>query len=300
MGFEVIDRDNTTPQRLITLLQLVAKLGCVRRRDLLELLQPVVVLNDRESSREISERLLRAAVLTGLIIETPSADREMQLGVSTECVGSFEDVRALLQSKFLGKSQENQDHYLLNLFAAWYAVQDQKVFDYSRVDLEARFNDQLYPGTDTRVFREKSDFNAWRNWAEFLGWGWTTTFGPRPGVQFVPDATVRIRSLLPRLVPAPETDLSMNDFMAKLAALCPELDGGILFIRCWQAGRDVEQGNRISLMVSTALRVLHASGEIALIERKDAAPAWSLFPAQSHTNRVTDIRRALVGAVSRK
>ena len=103
MGFEVIDRDNTTPQRLIALLQLVAKLGHVRRRDLLALLQPTVVLNDREGSREISERLLRAAVLTGLLIETPGADKEMQLGVSAECVGSFEDVRVLLQGRFLGK-----------------------------------------------------------------------------------------------------------------------------------------------------------------------------------------------------
>jgi hypothetical protein len=87
----------------------------------------------------------------------------------------------------------------------------------------------------------------------------------------------------------------MSDFVASLGGLCPELDAGILFGRCWEASRGSDdRGNRLSLMVSTALRVLHASKEITLVERKDAPIAFHLFPAQSHISRVTDIRRETV------
>jgi hypothetical protein len=66
----------------------------------------------------------------------------------------------------------------------------------------------------------------------------------------------------------------------------------VLFERCWEASRRGEvRGNRLSLMLSTALRVLHASGEIELSYRSDSAATWTLFPAQSHIGQVTHVAR---------
>ena len=67
---------------------------------------------------------------------------------------------------------------------------------------------------------------------------------------------------------------------------------GSLFNRAWEACRGGEErGNQISLMLSTAFRVLHASRVIALVDRRDAPTTWNLFPAQSHITRVTHIGR---------
>jgi hypothetical protein len=51
------------------------------------------------------------------------------------------------------------------------------------------------------------------------------------------------------------------------------------------------RGNRLSLMLSTALRVLHEQGHIVLEKRADATETWTLFPAQTYHNQITHIRR---------
>lgn len=82
-------------------------------------------------------------------------------------------------------------------------------------------------------------------------------------------------------------------FMDQLAEHCPELDGGVLFNRCWQASRGAEQrGNRLSLMLSNGLRVLHEAGAVQLDLVADAAIKWRLYPAVGHpVAQVSHIRR---------
>ena len=107
----------------------------------------------------------------------------------------------------------------------------------------------------------------------------------------MPDATRRISAILPELLPD-HILTGFPEFMARLPNYCPELDGGLLFKRCLEASRPGEQrGNRLSLMLSTALRVLHQQGAIVLEDRADAVENWSLFPSQSFINRVTHIQR---------
>lgn len=119
-------------------------------------------------------------------------------------------------------------------------------------------------------------------------------FGPRE-IIIVPDATVRIRSLLPALFPD-KALLPFGTFMERLAHHCPELDGGVLFRYCWQASRGAEErGRHISLMLSTALRTLHGLGVIRLEEHADALENWQLHPAEGNPHRqITHI--TLVGA----
>ena len=68
------------------------------------------------------------------------------------------------------------------------------------------------------------------------------------------------------------------------------LDGGILFEQCMQASRPSNTGSlRLSLMLSTALRVLNDSGEISLIRQADAPDLWHLFPAEGQITEVSHI-----------
>jgi hypothetical protein len=88
-----------------------------------------------------------------------------------------------------------------------------------------------------------------------------------------------------------QTGLTFAQFMERLAHICPELDGGHLFKYCWQASRGGEErGNRLSLMLSTALRTLDGLGHLRLLSQADASENWRLYPAEgSRHQQVTHI-----------
>jgi hypothetical protein len=131
--------------------------------------------------------------------------------------------------------------------------------------------------------------NGWLTWASFLGWGWRMTVGGQE--LLMPDAHKRLKPILPQLLSDSE-EIPFSQFTHNIANLCPELDGGSLFEKCWQASRGVEvRGNQLSLMLSTALRSLHDNKLIKLIEYADATDMWQLYPAQTHpVQRVTHIK----------
>ena len=132
--------------------------------------------------------------------------------------------------------------------------------------------------------------NGWRKWAEFLGLGWIMKLDSRSIL--VPDATKRVRAVLPEIF-LDNGVLSFGLFMERLATLCPELDGGKLFDYCWQISRGAEQrGNRLSLMLSTALRTLATLHIITLINEADSENVWTLYPAEgSLYKQATHIQR---------
>lgn len=292
MGFEVISRNHITPHRLYALLQLVNHCGQLSRRQVLDLLQPSV-LNEERESQEISVYVYRTAINCSLIREFDDKERTIELQISSNSITTFEDFRRVMQRSLLGVVEESKDHFVLNYIAAWYSVQDEQVLDLSKADIEKRFHEQLYPNVSPRIFSEDPGVTAWMRWAEFLGWGWSMQFNKKSREpRLVPDATKRLIPQLENLIPDPDITLPFSAFMAKLCSLCPELDGGVLFNQAWEASRGNEQrGNRLSLMLSTALRVLHKQGAIELIQRADATDSWRLFPTQSYINQVTHIRR---------
>jgi hypothetical protein len=167
------------------------------------------------------------------------------------------------------------------LFSAWYAVQDTRVFyDLAEQKYFPQFNTDMAAdqGTDDPRLFNDTKFNGWRKWAIFLGLGWPTKINGREIV--VPDATRRLRSALPTLFQE-NTHMALGQFIESLGRYCPELDGGKLFTYCWQASRGSEiQGNRLSLMLSTALRTLDKLKIIRLEDRADALSIWQLYPAQ--------------------
>ncbi len=99
----------------------------------------------------------------------------------------------------------------------------------------------------------------------------------------MPNARGRIEPLLGQLLPEGQSAVRFGDFMEQLAERCPELDGGRLFRRCAQVSRVSDPlGNRISLMLSNALRVLDAADVIKLTQQADAPVKWQLYPAVGH------------------
>lgn len=289
MGYEMIkDRLTITPHRMYAMLCAVSVLEGQPRDNVIALAQPAAIGDNTDTAGLIYRYLVRY----GLVTEDGSQQRRTYLSESGREVNGWDSFRNYMQELLLGPREESSDNFLLNQFTAWYVVQDDQVMVFSKSELEERFHKDLYPNLSERVLAEQPGISAWRTWAEFLGFGWPMKFGQRDEMRIVPDATLRLISHLPELLPATDDEMSFGAFMNQLFRRCPELDGGILFEQCWQASRGNEvRGNRLSLMLSTALRTLHNHGEIELINRPDATETWTLFPAQSHIGRVSHIRR---------
>ena len=283
------DKLAITPHRMYAMLSAVAMLEGQSRDTVIVLAQPPEIVDNKDTAVLVYRYLLRC----GLIIADGSPQQQKTyLSDSGRQVKDWDSFRSHMQDLLLGKTEESSENFLLNQFTSWYAVQDDQVMVFSKLDLEERFHKDLYPVLSERVLAEEPGISAWRTWAEFLGFGWRMKFSQRDEMRIVPDATLRLISRLPDLLPAANDGVSFNAFMNHLSRRCPELDGGILFEHCWQASRGNEvRGNRLSLMLSTALRTLHNLREIELVNRLDAAETWTLFPAQSHIGRVSHIRR---------
>jgi hypothetical protein len=277
MAFEVLNNSVVTPPRLHAMVRLAARLKSPTRQDLYDLLQPGDAL-PQVADQKVAKDVYNTARSCGLLAEDDA--KVVTLQVDPRSVELLADFRRHMQRALLGITDDSADNYLLNIYAAWYAVQDDKVFQFMPKDFETRFNSEVFPDAAGRHFNE-TKFNGWRDWAIFLGIGWPLRFRTREIM--VPDAHDRIEPLLDVLLPDGGEPVLFGAFMDLLAEHCPELDGGVLFSRCWQASRGAEQrGNRLSTMLSNALRVLHEDGSIQLVLMRDAAARWQLYPAVGH------------------
>ena len=288
---EIINQPPVTPQRFHALLKLVETLQQPKREDVQNCLQPPSLYNNQDTSRLVINFALNFSIL---IEDKDSEILKLANDVPTE-VGDIESFRRFLQRRFTGVILPDADNYLLNQFTAWYAVQNERVYDLKPDELASNFSNEMYDRTDDSEGRAFNDtkFNGWRNWASFLGWGHTYSIQSAFPARFVPDAAERLIGALPGLFPDMRW-ITMSAFMESLADCCPELDGGILFNRCWEVSRPTElRGTQISLMLSTAIRVSQKRGYLEFKTEADARDTWQLVPAQGMINRVSHIRRVV-------
>jgi hypothetical protein len=275
LAYEILDKDTVTPHRLHALVRLVARLEGPKRKGILDLLQPPELGLNQESASDV----ILAAKHCNLINE--ETDGALALNVPSSQSENLEDFRNLLRKLLLGITEEGYSNYNLNLFTAWYCVQDNKVFSQyeSGFDYAAAFNSQILPNLNIPKFEQRK-INAWREWAAFLGFGWILRSGSRNSrVILVPDAYGRLEAVLDELLERGPA-VRFGEFIERLGQRCPELDGGSLFEYCWKVCNPGERrSNTVSLMLSNALYQLHAEGKIVLQRSGDALENWQLFPA---------------------
>jgi hypothetical protein len=262
------------------MVRLIPLLRQPSRKDLFDALQPVDAL-PKLANQEAASGVFTAARSCGLLTE--DADGGVRLQVSSDAVETLAGFRRHMQQSLLGITDDGEDNYLLNIYCAWYAAQDDRVFKFDQKDFEVRFNEALFPDSEARRFNT-TKLRGWLVWAAFLGHGWPLAPGGK--TLLVPDARTRVEPLLSRLLPEGQSAVRMGDFMEQLGERCPELDGGTLFKRCAQVSRTSELfGNRMSLMLSNALRVLDTAGSIRLMLQADAPVKWQLYPAAGHRHQ---------------
>lgn len=286
MAYELLNSAQVTPSRLHAMVRLISRLKTPTRKDVIDLLQPMVLSYDQSAPKNV----YIAAVNCNIINET--SDKTLILNGEASQLESMQGFQLYMQKRVLGVTEPYQPNYLFNLYSAWYIVQNERVFQFADKDYETRFNEELFQDAESRTFN-MTKFNGWRTWAAFLGLGWPI----KPGLSgrseiLVPCTSIRLKSILTQLLSREEQVIRFSLFAERLAELCPELDGGSLFTSCWDASRGSERrGNNLSLALSTGLRQLHDCGEIELIRQADATNIWQLYPAEGQLlKQVTHIR----------
>jgi len=284
VGYEIVNDGQATPHRLHDTLRLVARLEAPTRAIMGQLLQPPSI----NPNQVAFETVFSAGVGVGLF-EDGGKGGVVTLAVRADQIEDPEAYRSYMRSTLLGVTAEDDANYRFNIYTAWYAAQDADVFRMDATDLYAKFNESVYPNAEERQFNA-TKLAAWRRWAAFLGLGWVLRAGNSRTL--IPDARERIRSVLPNIF-GDAGELAMAACISRLGETCPELDGGALFFRAWQASHPGARGNDVSLMTSTGLRALHDEGTIRLVHVADAGDSWSLFPAEgsSFGSEVTHIVR---------
>jgi hypothetical protein len=290
LAYELLNNAVVTPTRLHALVKLVSHFHALKKQDVLSFLQPTVL----EENQPIAEYTYTAARQCNLIDE--NADKTVVLKGDAMQLESINGFREHMQRVILGVTSPGQTNYLFNLYTAWYAVQNERVFQFrlDNQDYETRFVQDMAQNTEARTFNT-TKFNGWRPWATFLGSGWLIrprlSTSSRRGEMLVPDATVRLKGALSQLS-LDEQLIPFGVFAERLARICPELDGGVLFKDCWEESRRSEQqGNKLSLMLSTGLRQMHKENAMRLILQSDATDTWQLYPAAGQeVQYITHIR----------
>ncbi len=286
MAYELLNSAQVTPPRLHAMVKLVSRLQAPTRKDVIDLLQPLVLISDQSAAKNI----YIAAVNCNIVSEAP--DKTLVLNGEAAQLESTQGFQLYMQERVLGVTDPYKPNYLFNLYSAWYIVQNEHVFQFVEKDYETGFNEELFQDAESRTFN-MTKFNGWLRWAAFLGLGWPIKPGLiGRGEILVPCASNRLKGILSQLLIRDEQVIKFNLFAERLSELCPELDGGQLFTYCWEASRGGgRRGNNLSLALSTGLRQLHDSGEIELIRQADATDIWQLYPAQGQVlKQVTHIR----------
>jgi hypothetical protein len=278
-----------TPYRLLAALRLIAHLGECTREQFLRLLQPEFITYDTTAS----EYVLQVAVTYGLVYEE---NRLFHLHpeLASDTLADFESYRRMMHKRLWQTNYEDEDDYRLSLYTAWYAVQNEKAFEYNADtaaqkfvnELKAMQRDELAAMTEGKLFNE-TKVRAWNAWAQFLGVAWAQSQGNASIL--IPDAYWRLRYLLPQLLSPDEEEIAAAVFMERLSEHCPELDGGVLFEMAWQDSRPHEQQTHLSLMLSNALHGLHRDGILRLITYADASESIVLYPTELYPSRISSL-----------
>lgn len=262
-----------TPTRVEAVIDVVRFLdGEVQRDALDQIVQPRCLPGVKSSSAQGRESI-QAAVELGLIelrgsvaqatfdVHTSRASRELVLCAFDTMVLAATDV---------------ERHFAL--YYAFVLGSGVALEGLGREELAARFEQIVYQGQRGDNPFNPSKLSGQLRWMRYAGLGWHDSRD-----NFQPNPYRRLRRQLKNIF---GTSLTMpsSEFMASLARCCPELDGGILFLR---ANREYRVDRMISSTgLAHALIDLHHDGVIRLHGYPDSA-GWNLKAAEPTSDTKT-------------
>jgi hypothetical protein len=265
----VFTDEPVTPTRLETLLDLLRgtrhqfdreKLGLVLQPDEL----PEV---GAESKRAQTRSVIRAATDLGLVDEAGGTLR-LTFKAGDER-GTREIVLQAIDERVLAST--DVEPYFAPFFAWLLGLGAAGEVKRSSHDWSVAFETAAFGGRS-----EKNPFNATKydglhRWMGYAGLGWYD-----PGEIFQPNPYERLTRRLPAIF-AGDRRLTGDEFIRRVGACCPELDGGDIFVRFSPGWRP--EARACTPGLSHALVDLHLDGRIVLTCARDSG-GWSIAAAE--------------------
>lgn len=155
--------------------------------------------------------------------------------------------------------------------------------------LAKEFMERLPSSIGTENPMNRTKYSGLVRWYCYAGLGWIDTVG-----RFVPDPTPRLKRALPEIW-GNKKKMDIDEFMLRLAEVCPELDGGAIFQEV-TTGQHNSAKKEFTQALATALWRLHDEDELRLICPNDSM-GWRLDRAGDDivkgeaSNRVSQIER---------
>ena len=160
------------------------------------------------------------------------------------------------------------------LYYAYYLGKGKAIYDPAIKTADIRtndFNQEVFQGVPQSNPFNKDKLSGFNKWANYVGLGWYD-----PSNNFQANPYDRLLRAFPRVFSDRQT-LDSDEFMKRLAEICPELDGGQIFLQS-NPGWSFNAQN-CSLGLSHALIELHEDGLVRLDCPADSQ-SWSLHEAE--------------------
>jgi len=278
-----------TPVRLEVLLDLLKKYpNGIAREMVYELLQPQTL---SEGNQQTAKDTVSAALQLKLITEN---SKKLSLSEIFSKKKSSKDniLNAFDQNVLCSLKIE----YYFSLFYSYYLGLNEKVYtrsNYDRKDWAHRFNMDVFGDKPQENPFNDTKYTGMDRWLNYVGLGW---FDPDGKFQAYPYE--RLHRILPNLF---EDSLKQEGdiFISKLGLICPELDGGNIFLQANNYQGYTIKDKQCSLGLSQALIDLHEEKVIRLTCPTDSR-GWNIGLAQpSHDDTIESDRITIVEYIER-
>jgi hypothetical protein len=282
-----------TPVRLEVLLNVLERYSSGLKREVVyELLQPTPLLGGKSIA---AKETIKAAQGLGLVVES---SRVIKLDSDYDKKKSAKDNILRGMDKSVLSNSNLELH--LSLFYSFYLGLNKEVYQYSKFDREKWANE-----FNEKVFNKQPQpnrFNVTKHtglgrWFSYLGMGW---YDSNDNFQANPYERLR-RSLSDIFLD--KLELKGDEFMEKLAEVCPELDGGDIFVRANKYKNYNVADKQCTLGLSHALVDLHEDRIINLVCPVDshgwniefAEPTYDEFVEDNRITRIEYLRKECNG-----
>jgi hypothetical protein len=240
------------PAKLKALLEVVlSKPNGFSRQDLYDLMQPESLRSNSDSTK----KNIGAALELGLLLEEKGSIIRLNNSYNKKLSVCANILNACDEN--ILKSSEIEYH--LSLYYAYYLGLGAQIYqraDWKGEEWSNQFNTAVFGGIPQSNRFNNTKYTGIHRWLSFLGLGWYDSNG-----FFQPDPTERILRSMNSIF-GKEKKILGDQFMIKLAEVCPELDGGEMFL---QANKNYDANAKECTMgLSQALVGLHEDGFVRL------------------------------------
>jgi hypothetical protein len=213
------------PSRMLAVVRLLATTDSLTKDEILRRLQPASTASDQSGQ---ADKTLDAAVECGLAVKRDGA---YLLGQSFSKVerdpDQLDEQLPRIAARLVLVPQINSEENLFASILAWFLSQPLLSIPQDHGGLKNRMEQN---GLSLDVFGLRAD-TRWEMivyWARYLGLGRQTAEEKAKGL--IPDPTMYLLRHLELLLPT-NGKVTAETFKKKLGALCPVLDGGVVFAR---------------------------------------------------------------------